>query len=109
MLCFQINALKHQHRDSMVDLLKRQLNEQLELAEKQLLPVRLSSSTFKLLTLDILISVCIFSLVSSLHLLRCYKETLFNNQELFYLVIIFPILLALLCDLGVKLYREIRC
>ena len=53
--------------------------------------------------------VCTFSLVSSLHLLRCYKETLFNNQELFYFVIIFPILLALLCDSGVILYREIRC
>ncbi|RMX53878.1 hypothetical protein pdam_00018631 [Pocillopora damicornis] len=37
-LFFQINTLKRQHRDSMVDLLKRQLNEQLELAEKQLLP-----------------------------------------------------------------------
>ena len=82
----------------MVDLLKRQLNEQLELAEKQLLPVRMNSSSFTLLTLHILIFVCIFSLVSSLDLLRCCKEILFNTQELFYLVIIFPILVTLMCD-----------
>ena len=103
MLRFQINALKRQHRDSMVDLLKRQLNEQLELAEKQLLPVRMNSSSFTLLTLHILIFVCIFSLVSSLDLLRCCKEILFNTQELFYLVIIFPILVTLMCDSGVIL------
>ena len=87
----------------MVDLLKRQLNEQLELAEKQLLPVRMNSSSFTLLTLHILIFVCIFSLVSSLDLLRCYKEILFNTQELFYLVIIFLILVTLMCDSGVIL------
>ena len=28
------------HRDAMIELLRKQLNEQLELAEKQLTPVR---------------------------------------------------------------------
>lgn len=38
-ITFQINALKRMHRDAMIDLLRKQLNEQLELAEKQLTPV----------------------------------------------------------------------
>ncbi|XP_020627651.1 trichohyalin-like [Orbicella faveolata] len=33
-----INSLKREHREAMIDLLRRQLNEQLELAEKQLTP-----------------------------------------------------------------------
>ncbi|XP_078345046.1 1-phosphatidylinositol 4,5-bisphosphate phosphodiesterase beta-1-like isoform X1 [Oculina patagonica] len=33
-----INALKREHREAMIDLLRRQLNEQLEMAEKQLNP-----------------------------------------------------------------------
>jgi len=33
-----VNSLKREHREAMIDLLRRQLNEQLELAEKQLTP-----------------------------------------------------------------------
>ena len=62
-----------------------------------------------MLTLCTLTSVCIFSILFSIHFLGANEENLFNNQELLQLVIIFCILVTSMCDSGVIQRGEIRC
>ena len=62
-----------------------------------------------MLTLCTLTSVCIFSILFSIHFLGADKENLFNNQELLQLVIIFCILVTSMCDSVVIQQGEIRC
>ena len=64
------------------------------------------SRTQNPITLYILKSVCIFSILFSIHVLRCRQGEFV--QELLYVVIISSILMTLMCDSGVILYREIR-
>ena len=61
------------------------------------------------LTLYTLTSVCIFSILSSMHFLCAGKENLFNNQGVLQLIIISFILMTLMFDSGMILKREIRC
>ena len=61
-------------------------------------------------TIKILISACKFSIPFSIHFLWYLKENLSNNQlkELLEFVVISYILMALIFDLMVILYGEIR-
>ena len=51
------------------------------------LSAHLSKENFYLLALNTLKSVCIFSILFSIHFQKADKENLFNNQELLLLVI----------------------
>ena len=51
------------------------------------LSAHLSKENFYLLALNTLKSVCIFSILFSIHFQQADKENLFNNQELLLLVI----------------------
>ena len=62
------------------------------------------------LTLYTLTSVCIFSILFSIHFSEgTEKENLFKNQEPPLLVIISFVLMTLLYDSGMILLGEIRC
>ena len=51
----------------------------------------------------------IFSILFSIHFLRCWKENLFTDQKLLSLVTISFILMTSMCNAGVTLWGEIRC
>ena len=55
------------------------------------------------------ISTCIFSLLFSYHLLRCWIGEFVWQSRAILVMIIFFIPVTWMCDSGVKLYREIRC
>ena len=65
------------------------------------LSAHLSKENFYLLALNTLKSVCIFSILFSIHFQKADKENLFNNQELLLLVIISSILMTFMFDSGV--------
>ena len=65
------------------------------------LSVHLSKENFYLLAFNTLTSVCIFSILFSIHFQQADKENLFNNQELLLLVIIFSTLMTFMFDSGV--------
>ena len=61
------------------------------------------------LTLYNLTSVCIFSILFSIHFLMCWQGSLFNNHEILQFIIISLILMTLMFDSGMILKGEIRC
>ena len=61
-----------------------------------------------LLTLYILTSVCIFSILFSIHFLMCWQGNLFNNQEVLQFIIIAFTLITLMFNSGVILKGEMR-
>ena len=68
-----------------------------------------STSTTTVNPLHPNISTCIFSLLFSYHLLRCWIGEFVWQSRAILVVIIFFIPVTWMCDSGVKLYREIRC
>ena len=68
-----------------------------------------STSTTTVNPLHPNISTCIFSLLFSYHLLRCWIGEFVWQLRAILVVIIFFIPITWMCDSGVKLYREIRC
>ena len=65
------------------------------------LSAHLSKENFYLLALKTLTSVCIFSILFSIHFQQADKENLFNNQKLLLLVIISSTLMTFMFDSGV--------
>ena len=68
-----------------------------------------STSTTTVNPLHPNISTCIFSLLFSYHLLRCWIGEFVWQSRAILVIIIFFIPVIWMCDSGVKLYREIRC
>ena len=66
------------------------------------------SGLCKVLTLYTLTSVCIFSILFSIHFLRCWQGEIDPKQELLKLVFISFILFSFMFDSGVILWGEIR-